>query len=144
MKNILLILISLFLFANTKADMLVSGKLADNVNLDGRIHKVILTDSKERITLVNEYVEADNCTVGSYEVVEVREGVFALKNIIDCDEVVDAPSKVVACPEIHMPICAEVSADKFGNKSLRQQMTFPNGCEMYRAKAAFIANGECF
>lgn len=143
MKNALLTIISILFFAQVRAEIIVTGKLSDDLNMSGQISKVIHTENKEVIKLANEYVEIDNCTSGQFTLVEVEPGIYELKNVLTCDEWVDAPSRVVACPENFLPVCGELAPDKFGGKSLSQLVTFSNGCELYKAKAAFVNKGYC-
>lgn len=142
MKNILLIVLTVLYFANIKAEV-VEGKLLDNLNNTGLISKMILTGQKEEIKLVNEYVEIESCVNGRYEIEEVSDGVFQLKDVVECEQWVDSTKEITACPEFYKPVCGEVLVNEFGAKALPQLITFPNACELYRAKAAFINKGNC-
>ncbi len=143
MKNAVLTIIALLVLANVKADFVVEGRLSDDLNISGEITKKILTSNREVIKLVNEYIETESCKNGKFEVVEVAEGIFELKTIVNCDQFYDSTKEVTHCPENFMPVCGEIAQDGFDAKSLPHLVTFPNGCELYRAKAAFVNQGMC-
>lgn len=148
MKNAILTLICLFAvsqLANAnfgQSDMVVSGKLLDDINIEGRINKMIFTENKMEIRLVNEYTESESCEHGQFKVEKVGKGIFQLKNVINCEKWVDETEEVDMCPEIFQPVCGEIFEAEFG-KSLPVIRTFSNSCELYRAKAVFLKNGSC-
>lgn len=143
MKNAILTIITILFFAQVRAEIIVTGKLADDLNISGKISKVILTEDKSEIKLLNEYVEVDSCTQGQFVLTEVEPGIYELKTVLSCDEWIDAPARINACPENFVPVCGELPNDAFGGKSLNQLVTFTNGCELYKAKAAFVNKGVC-
>jgi hypothetical protein len=148
MKNAILTLVCLFAVSQLasanfgQSDMVVSGKLLDDINLKGRINKMIFTENKMEIRLVNEYVESESCENGQFKVEKVANGLFELTGVIKCDQWVDEPQEVSGCPENFMPVCGEVLGSEFG-KALPEVRTFSNSCELYRAKAIFIKSGSC-
>jgi len=146
MKNLVLSLVCLFVLSNlvraNGTDIVVSGSLLDDINLNGRINKMIFTENKTEIRLDNEYVEAESCEGGSFKIAKTENGTYRLKSIISCEKFVDEPSAVEACPENFQPVCGEISFEDFG-KALPQVITFPNVCELYRAKAVYLKSGSC-
>ncbi|EQC52107.1 Kazal-type serine protease inhibitor [Bacteriovorax sp. DB6_IX] len=145
MKNIVLTLfclLALSTLVRAEGNLVISGRLLDDINLNGRINKMIFTENKTEIRLVNEYNESESCERGSFEITRIQTGVYELKGVISCDQWVDETEEVQACPENFQPVCGEIASDSFG-KALPKHVTFSNMCELYRAKAAFIQNGGC-
>ncbi len=149
MKKVILTLVCLFAVSQLASanNIVVTGKLLDNINLEGRINKMIFTDTKTEIKLVNEYVESESCEKGEFKVEKVARGLFELKGVISCEQWVDETAEVQGCPENFLPVCGEVvEAECEGGlcgKSLPEIRTFSNTCELYRAKAVFLKSGSC-
>jgi hypothetical protein len=147
MKKMILLLSSILYLTSVKADFIeVQGKLLDDVNLGGRINKMIFTPNKAEIKLVNEYVELPSCVNGRYELAQVAPGLFEISDVFECEEWVDETEEVEYCPESFMPVCGEMAPDcenGICGKSLPELRTFSNSCELYKSKAVFIHNGEC-
>lgn len=145
MKNIILTLVALLALSNyanaAVGNVVISGQLLDDINLEGRINKLIFTENKEEVRLINEYVEAENCSHGQFELEEVEADVYKLKRVLKCEEWFDPTVEVKGCPENFQPICGEVG-NEFG-KALPEIRTFSNTCEMYRARASFVSKGSC-
>ena len=121
--------------------IVVRGNLFDNIQMSERIHKVILTESEEELSLVNDFNEAPSCERGEYEVAKNTEGSFELKRIVKCDSFVDETALVRMCPEMFMPVCGELTENS--NSIVPQLETFSNMCDLYVSKANFVKFGRC-
>ncbi|MFG1499195.1 hypothetical protein ABMA70_03225 [Halobacteriovorax sp. XZX-3] len=119
-------------------EIILNGDLIDSQSFRGRIFKVIITEQNEEIELVNEYFEAQSCEDGQFALKQAGLGKYKLEAVLNCKNWVDEPRQLNVCPEIFAPVCGAISGidgDAF--------ISFPNSCELYRAKAIYVNEGRC-